>query len=110
MAPLGLFITNLGSLGAPYSMGDTGGSVVIADKFWKDANDCELTPIPATVDFNDIWDLDGSDYMPQLKLTAYSGSDPGITPGSYPAIDEGFWEVDITTGNIKPLVVPSCTE
>ena len=98
MSPLGLFITNLGGMGGPLAMGDTGGSVVIADYMWQGASNGgtagELTPLEAgTVsDFNDTWDLDGTDYMPHDITTQ---------------TDEGYWEGASIgpNGEILPLDV-----
>ena len=91
MAPLGLQMTTIGSLGGPQlAMG--GGAVIFPDKFWVGCKDfydgpakgqlrnleCEIWPIPALNDFNDMWDLDANDdYMPALTPVA-----------------EGWWEVD----------------
>ena len=85
MSPLGLQMTTIGSLGAE-SMMMGGRAAVMNDYFWDAYKArCELTPIPATVDFNDCWDLDGTDYMPQD-----------------PPIDEGWWEVD-ALGDLEPF-------
>ena len=95
MSPLGLFITDLGGLGGPLAMGDTGGSVVIRDYMWQGVSNGgtagELTPLETgTVsDFNDTWDLDGTDYMPQDMSTQ---------------VDEGYWEGAAGT-EILPLDV-----
>ena len=50
----------------------------------------ELTPLAvgAVKDFHDTWDLDGTDYMPQLTTTVG---------------DEGYWDLDGT--DIQPLDV-----
>ena len=87
MAPLGLQMTTIGGLGGESMM--MGARALRNDYFW-DAYTvrCELIPIPATVDFNDMWDLDGSDYMPAAS-----------------PVDEGWWFVD-TNGDFQPF--PNC--
>jgi hypothetical protein len=86
MAPLGLQITTIGSLGGDFlSMG--GRATVISDYFWEAKVSCELTPIPVTLDFNDMWDLDGSDYMPQAS-----------------PVNEGWWEID-SNSDFQPIAI-----
>ena len=89
--PLGLQITTVGALGGPGMMGDPGAATVIEDYFWeiRTHGSGKLTPVPVAVDFNSMWDLNGSnDYEPE---------DNGVQ------VNEGYWEV---TGNdIRPLDV-----
>ena len=84
MAPLGLQITTIGSLGGDFlSMG--GRAAVISDYCWEAKVRCELTPIPVTLEFNDMWDVDGSDYMPQAS-----------------PVNEGWWEID-SNSDFQPI-------
>ena len=88
--PLGLQITTVGALGGPGMMGDPGGpTVVVEDYMWQIPTPGELEPIPTTTDFNDIWDLDGTDYM----LDAATAT-----------ADEGYWILD-TNSDVEPLDV-----
>jgi len=103
MAPLGLQMTTIGSLGGPSHMMGAGGVIMNQDLFWIACKNyyiaddgtvtlnstCEMFPKPATSDFNDIWDLDGANYMPQ------DPSSVGYGP-------EGNWEVD--GSNIQPVI------
>tara|TARA_R100000458_G_C8082124_1_gene116455 strand:+ start:56 stop:316 length:261 start_codon:yes stop_codon:yes gene_type:complete len=68
----------------------TSAAVVIEDYMWEIPTAGELTPLAsgAVSDFHDTWDLDGTDYMPQLTTTVG---------------DEGYWDLDGT--DIQPLDV-----
>ena len=69
---------------------DTSAGAAIEDYMWEIPTNGELTPLAVgTVsDFHDTWDLDGTDYMPQLTTTVG---------------DEGYWDLDGT--DIRPLDV-----
>ena len=69
---------------------DTSAGAAIEDYMWEIPTNGELTPLAVgTVsDFHDTWDLDGTDYMPQLTTTIG---------------DEGYWDLDGT--DIRPLDV-----
>ena len=69
---------------------DTSAGAAIEDYMWEIPTNGELTPLAVgTVsDFHDTWDLDGTDYMPQLTTTVG---------------DEGYWDLDGT--DIQPLDV-----
>ena len=96
MAPLGLFITNLGGLGAPYAMGDTGASTVIVDYLFEAVEDpgapsAALRPIkPIPIDNNSMWDVDTSsgDYEPEATADL---------------ISEGYWETGPSAGEMQPI-------
>tara|TARA_R110000824_G_scaffold169254_2_gene346372 strand:- start:1734 stop:2036 length:303 start_codon:yes stop_codon:yes gene_type:complete len=99
--PLGLFITNLGGIGGPLSMGDTGGSVVIEDYYWEihvDAGAGYFTPlekddvIPGA---HDTWQL--------ITIGASTGH---YQPRAVGAIsDEGYWEVTGADDDVRPVAV-----
>ena len=65
-------------------------AAAIEDYMWEIPTNGELTPLAVgTVsDFHYTWDLDGTDYMPQLTTTVG---------------DEGYWDLDGT--DIRPLDV-----
>jgi|TARA_A100001515_G_C4561356_1_gene206720 hypothetical protein len=69
---------------------DTSAGAAIEDYMWEIPTNGELTPLAvgAVKDFHDTWDLDGTDYMPQLTTTVG---------------DEGYWDLDGT--DIQPLDV-----
>ena len=68
--------------GAAYG-GSGGAAVVIEDYMWSGYSNGgvagELTPVPTTYDFNDTWDLDGTDYTLQAVGDVS---------------DEGYWDLD----------------
>jgi hypothetical protein len=86
-------MTTIGGLGGPLMSMGSGVATVIEDYFWLGQFNGgiagELEPIPAVVDFNDIWDLDGTDYM--------------LDQGTATA-DEGYWILD-ANGDVEPLDV-----
>ena len=64
-------------------------AVIVDDYFWEIAATGSLTPLATGVtDFNETWDLDGTDYMPHTTTTVLA---------------EGYWELDGT--DIQPLDV-----
>ena len=85
MTPLGLGLSTMGG-----AVGHDTAAVVIEDYMWELASAGNLTPLASgTVsDFHDTWDLDGTDYMPQLTTSVG---------------DEGYWDLDGT--DIRPLDV-----
>tara|TARA_R110000737_G_C14374919_1_gene449478 strand:- start:38 stop:286 length:249 start_codon:yes stop_codon:yes gene_type:complete len=64
-------------------------AVVIEDYFFDSLTAGELTPIETggVSDFHDTWDLDGTNYIPE------------VSPD-----DEGYWDTD-ANGDIIPLDV-----
>tara|TARA_R110002110_G_scaffold92291_3_gene240624 strand:+ start:111 stop:368 length:258 start_codon:yes stop_codon:yes gene_type:complete len=68
-------------------------AIIIDDLMWELASAGNLTPLAsgvAAVDRNDIWDLDGTNYMPEASPVVFENI-------------EGYWEIDGST--IKPLDV-----
>ena len=87
MAPLGIGIA---AVAGNLMRQGSSAAVVIEDYMWEIPTTGELTPLEtgAVSDFHDTWDLDGTDYMPQLTTTVG---------------DEGYWDLDGT--DIRPLDV-----
>tara|TARA_R100000008_G_C3455365_1_gene101457 strand:- start:187 stop:444 length:258 start_codon:yes stop_codon:yes gene_type:complete len=85
MAPLGIGMM----IGGSVYGGANNPAVVIEDYFWELAGAGNLTPVPATTDFHDTWDLDGTDYT-----LAAVGS----------ISDEGYWDLD-SNSDAQPLDV-----
>jgi len=85
------------ALGLEYQQqsSDTSGAAV-EDEFFEGyvagsgAGSCELQPLESgtVVDNHDVWDLDGTNYMP-VETSSLS-------------LEEGYWEVG--TGEISPLM------
>ena len=67
-------------------------AVVVEDYFWELVSAGNITPLAegAITDFNEVWDLDGSDYMP--------------VGSGWTSTDEGYWELD-TNYDMQPLDV-----
>ena len=97
MAPLGLQMTTVGSLGGPGMMGDPGKTATRPDPLWEcSENDSafgniqpmDSSAMPVT-DNNDMWDFISSpfEYTPEDDSTNES---------------EGFWEV-AGTNLIQPI-------
>jgi len=102
--PLGLPITNLGGVGGPLAMGDTGGSVVIEDYYW------ELVDVGSGGGFDHLWPKLQGTVIPNIHDTwdlltiSIAGNYQPKTVAT--VSDEGWWDVQtISTGNdgIKPL-------
>ena len=85
MSPIGLGMM----IGGSVYGGANNPAVVIEDYFWELAGAGNLTPVPATTDFHDTWDLDGTDYT-----LAAVGS----------ISDEGYWDLD-SNSDAQPLDV-----
>ncbi len=89
MSPLGIGMM----IGGSVYGGANNPAVIIEDYFWEGVSNGgvagELRPIPATTDFHDTWDLDGTDYT-----LAAVGS----------VSDEGYWDLD-TNSDVQPLDV-----
>jgi hypothetical protein len=67
----------------------SGDATTVEDYFWELDGAGFLKPLTLGVtDFNETWDLDGTDYMPHTTTTVLA---------------EGYWELDGT--NIQPLDV-----
>ena len=98
MAPLGLQMTTIGSLGGGH-FHQLVGRGIKADLFFELGEDWEgwgtIKPLDfsdtsITVDNNDAWDIDGTDITPAAVGDGFS---------------EGFWEVDSTSGDLSPIDV-----
>ena len=88
MSPLGLGLANVAM-----GIGGNVAAVVIEDYMWigqfNGGTEGELEPTPTTTDFNDIWDLDGTDYMLDSETAT---------------ADDGYWILD-SNSDVEPLDV-----
>lgn len=94
MAPLGLQMTTIGSLGGGH-FHQLVGRGIKADVFFELHEAGTIKPLDfsdtsITVDYNDAWDIDGTDITPAAVGDGFS---------------EGFWEVDDTSGDLNPIDV-----
>ena len=95
MVPLGLNLTTMGAIGGNFISPE---ATVIEDYMWSLASAGNLQPLATGVarDFHDTWDLDGTDYMPQLVVA---------TDTAAAVSDEGYWDVSADKAEIFPLDV-----